>query len=249
MPTSIEPSLAAAPAVLSTTTTPMQEIDITPGLAPAALPSPTAPVAIPTTVPTAATRPTATALPTPTSPQLTATPPSSAASASRVADLEATLKSGTFEVAIEYGPGHRSSVIVQFDLGDPGGERRLALTTTSTGQAGEQRLELLAVGDRIWQRRPGEDWRPGVSLDGLWEQFQLFLPQIRGAQGLTIAQSGEVLVLHWADSARGAELELQIAASDGRPLLLREVIPADGIVMVVTYNGWNTPVAIAPPGP
>jgi hypothetical protein len=58
-----------------------------------------------------------------------------------------------------------------------------------------------------------------------------------------------VLVLHWADSARGAELELQIAASDGRPLLLREVIPADGIVMVVTYNGWNTPVAIAPPGP
>jgi hypothetical protein len=163
--------------------------------------------------------------------------------------MEAGLRSGTFDVAIEYGQGHRSSVTVNFDLGDPGGVRRLSLAATSTGLSGEKRQELLAVGDRIWQRQPGGTWIPGVSQDGLWEQFQSYLPQIRGAQNLTATRSGEVLILRWADPTRGADMELQIAAIDGRLLLLREVTPTNGMVMVVTFTGWNTPVTIAPPGP
>lgn len=207
------------------------------------------PTGTPTTKPAATTRPTATLPPTPTVPPPTATPPAPAQLVPQVAAAEAALRSGSLEVAIDYGQGNRSSVSVGFDLGDAARARRLALVSSWTSRAGEQRLEVIAIGDRIWQRQQGGPWQPGVSQDGLWEQFMAYLPQIAGATGVTVQRAGDGLVLRWTDPARGAQMELQIDASSGRFRRLQETMPATAATMVVTYTGWNTPVTIAQPAP
>jgi hypothetical protein len=169
--------------------------------------------------------------------------------AAQIAAEESALQSGTFEVLLDYGQGSRSSVIVRFDLGGAGKEKRLALTTTASGKTADPRIELLAIGDRTWQRQPDGTWGPAITQDGLWEQLQAYLPHIRGASDVTVARLGEVLILRWSDATRGADLELHVESSGGRPLRLQETIPATGMVMVVTYQGWNTPVSIGPPVP
>ena len=244
------PPSAAAPAV-----PPPVQIDTAPvatSVAPTALavapPTEAPPVAatstpVPTIAPTA--RPVSAATPAPP----TATPPSGATLAAQVATAEDGLRSGTFDVAIDYGAGSRSIVSVRFDLGDPARPRRMAFSSTSDGPTGRQSVELVAVGERTWQRLPDGGWGPAVSQDGLWEQLEEYLPRILAATNPTVARDGEVLLLRWNAADRNADLELRVDAATGRPLELRVTGRGSQTALIVSYTGWNTPVAITEPGP
>lgn len=165
----------------------------------------------------------------------------------QVADAEATLRTGQFEVLVNYGSTNRSSVQVRFDFGDRTRAPRLHLVTTYHAATASQIAEYIVIGDRVWQRQPNGQWVATANQDGFWEQVQAYLPQVRSSSNVVVDSSGNTMVLNWYDAGRNADLTLDIDPNTGVPRQLRQVTRATDLTLKVTYAGWNTPVDIVAP--
>lgn len=195
--------------------------------------------------------------PTPTAPAPTPALPAAGAPASGIggtADLhrravaaEAVLRTGRLQATYEYGNGARSSATIDFDLG--GGAagqpaRRLHLVQTYRGATGSRTSEYALAGDRSWQRQPDGRWVAATIGDDLWRQLQLCLPHVGAAAA---PESTGVGTLRWRDLQGDADVQLTVEPATGTPQRLRRVERRTGLVVDVTFDGWNTPVAIASP--
>jgi hypothetical protein len=165
----------------------------------------------------------------------------------QVAEAEAALRMGQLEATITYGSGQRSSARVRFDLGDEQRVPRFQITTTYTSTDGVQITERITIGDQSWQRQQEGQWTTTPARESALKQLQVFLPRSD-----SISNPKRVIVegtysLRWYDAARDADVTLILDAA-GIPRQLRRLSRANGLILTVTYSGWNTPVEITRPG-
>jgi len=165
----------------------------------------------------------------------------------QVAEAEAALQMGQLEATITYGSEQRSSARVRFDLGDEQRVPRFQITTTYTSADGVQITERITIGDQSWQRQQEGQWTATPARESALKQLQVFLPRSD-----SISDPKRVIVertygLRWYDAARDADVTLILDAA-GIPRQLRRLSRANGLVLTVTYSGWNTPVEITRPG-
>lgn len=216
---------------------------------PTAAPIPTAtptPTAVAVVIPTA---PVATSTPVPPTPSPTATQPPWIATQRLAVQTEAGLKSGEFEVTIDYSDGNRSSVIMRFDLGDAQRLRHIHLASSARGPAGAQTFELLVVGNQAWQRQASGRWVRGSSVDGIGEQMRAYLPNLAAATGVTAEYSDNVTALRWYEPSRMADMLLRVDSTTGGFLTFEETSRNNGTRVRVVYRDWNKPVPLPSPPP
>jgi DNA-binding transcriptional MerR regulator len=203
------------------------------------------PQPLPTTAPIPTTAPTA----------IAALPITGSASASdillQVAEAEAALRMGQIEATITYGAGRRSSAQVRFDLGDAQRVPRFQITTTYEGTTGAQTTERITIGDQAWERQQAGQWTVMPARESALKQLQVFLPRTDSiSDGTNVTVKGATVdgtyALHWYDAARDADVTLNVDTA-GIPRQLHRVSRANGLVLTVTYSGWNTTVEIPPP--
>lgn len=207
-------------------------------------PSPTVPALAPT-----ATRAGSTALPhaealvnAPTTSQLSAT-----TMRQQVVGAQGALRTGQFAATIDYGNGTQVSAEVRFDLGDERHAPGLHLITTYQGLSSTRTWESITIGDRSWQRQSGGHWTATPAQGKVRNQVQVFLSHADAAPTPAIDRSGDVTVLHWYDADRDTDVTLQVDPLTGTPQQLHQLTRATGLVLAVTYHGWNTAVQISPP--
>jgi hypothetical protein len=169
----------------------------------------------------------------------------------QVAEAEAALRTGQIEAAIVYGARPRSSAQVRFDLGDEQHIPSFQITTTYEGDTSAQATERITIGDQAWERQQGSPWAAMPARESALKQLQAFLPRtdsIADLNQVTVerAIAEQSYVLHWYDTARDADIALMVDAA-GQPQQLRRVSHANGLILTVTYTGWNTTVEIPRP--
>ncbi len=157
------------------------------------------------------------------------------------------VRSGKIEAAVDYGQGDRSAATVLFDLGDAAHPPRLHLTSSYQGAKGSQSLELIAIGERAWQRQSGGRWTPVSHFEGVWGQVQPFLPRLDEVASLQVYRGQTVGVIEWYDATRNTDVRLHVDPETGVPQHLRSVSRDDGSIMTIDYSEWGAPVEIAPP--
>jgi uncharacterized membrane protein len=160
---------------------------------------------------------------------------------------EADLRTGELEAAIDYGDGTRSTVRIRFDLGDQRVSPRLHSVSIFQGRTGTQTVEQIAIGNLTWRKQGSGPWQVAASQEGLWEQFRGYLPHTTSATMATVAQEADGTTLRYVDSSASGNAQLVLDPTSGRPFALRRTIPANGLALIVTYAGLNTPITIAPP--
>ncbi|MCZ7571464.1 MAG: LysM peptidoglycan-binding domain-containing protein [Ardenticatenaceae bacterium] len=235
-----------------------------PRQSPAVLPAPPSATPVPTRTstpaPTDTPRSTATArpspTPSPTAPQLSPTiaqlratvqPSSATVILQQVAQAEAAVRTGRFDVAINYGDRTRSVASILFDLGDGRREPRLHIITTYESAEGTQAIERITIGNRSWERQPDNPWVAKTEEEGVWAQVQAFLPHAGSVSDAEIGSGGNTALLHWYAADRHADVTLQADPVTHIPRELRQVTRGTNTVLTVIYSGWNTAVEISPP--
>lgn len=114
------------------------------------------------------------------------------------------------------------------------------------------RALLLQVAPRRWGR-PRVLRRPMgrgaiAAQQETREQVRAFLPHVDVApREATIEATGQTATLRWYDAARDTEVAVEADPISGVPRRVTERIRASGSVLTVTYDAWNTAVAITPP--
>jgi DNA-binding transcriptional MerR regulator len=169
----------------------------------------------------------------------------------QVAEAEAALRTGQIEATIVYGARPRSSAQVRFDLGDEQHVPSFQITTTYEGDTSAQATERITIGDQAWERQQGSPWAAMPARESALKQLQAFLPRtdsIADLSQVTVerAIAEQTYVLHWYDTARDADIALLVDAA-GQPQQLRRVSHANGLILTVTYTGWNSSVEIPRP--
>jgi hypothetical protein len=165
----------------------------------------------------------------------------------RVANAEAALRSGEFQSSLQYSSGTRSLSSIIFDLGDASHPPRLHLATSYQSGNQIQTIERIAIGERGWQRKADGTWTEIAETEGAWGQIQAFLPHAASASNAEIVQPGSPTILHWYDPNRSTDITLKVDPITGTPQELRQLMRTTNSILVVGFNGWNTPVEIAPP--
>lgn len=256
--TALPPPLTPIPAAAREANTPEQQVAL-----PASSPQPLAPTAAPTQVTKTnttkdqqATRQTSVRqAPTPTAlkpASATAKPPSATGPASaeiillQVAEAEAALRTGQLEATITASSGPGSSARVQFDLGDEQREPRFHITTTYESTTGDQTTERITIGDQSWERQQNRQWAVRTARESALKQLQVFLPRTDSILDPKRVTVEGMYVLYWYDAARDADVTLRVDRA-GIPQQLRRVSRANGLILTVTYRGWNMKVEITPP--
>jgi len=164
----------------------------------------------------------------------------------QVAEAEAALRTGHLEATISYGSGQRSSAEVSFDLGDEQHVPRFHITSTYQGATSVQTTERVMIGDQSWERQQAGQWIMLPAQETALKQLQVFLPRTDSILDVQRVTVESMYVLHWYDAARDADVTLRVDGA-GIPQQLRRVSRANGLVLTVTYSGWNKTVEIAPP--
>jgi hypothetical protein len=235
------------------TTTQRPQITARPALAPVptnttkhqASPAAASPQPLPSAMPIPTTTPTVTAV----------VPVSDSASAGdlllRAAQAETTLRTGQLEATITFGSGQRSSAQMGFDLGDEQRVPSCSITTTYEGATGAQTTERITIGDQSWERQQASQWTVMPARETVLKQLQVFLPRtdsISKLSTVTVKRAAveDTYALHWYDAARNADVTLVVDAA-AIPQQLRRVSRANGLILTVSYSGWNTAVEITPP--
>jgi hypothetical protein len=189
--------------------------------------------------------------PPPPSPVPTSTPMPTSLSAAdilrQIVAAEAGLHTGQFEASIDNGDGTGSSARVRFDLGHTTGVPRFHITSTYTGTKGAQTVERITIGDQSWERQPGGRWAARPAHEGVVDQVVVFLPRAESIVDAEITSKSGMNVLRWYDAGRDVEVTLVVDPVTGVPRELRQVVGANGMILTVTYSGWNTALEITPP--
>jgi hypothetical protein len=163
----------------------------------------------------------------------------------RVAAAETALRTVHLEAEVDYGDGDGASATIVADLRGEGRPARLHFVArTSVG--GAQTSELIMVGERSWQRGPGQQWVAASGVEGAVGQVKVFLPRARAAVDPRVEEEDDQSVLWWTDPARSEEVTLWFDPATGTPLELRRV-DSGGAILRVMYLDWNGPVNIAAP--
>ena len=166
----------------------------------------------------------------------------------RIVAAETGLRSGEVEAVIDYGNGSRSSAEVRFDLGTAQIPPRLDFKTVYQGSSDAQTLQEITIGDRAWERRGEASWTVVPARKGMWDQIRFFLPGAEYGSNPSYSQQQDHATLSWYDATRDADVQLIVDPETALPLLLKRQTRSTGLTLTVTYQGWNTPVAILPPG-
>lgn len=188
-------------------------------------------------------------LPTVTPPRAALVPDAnrSVAVQARLAQAEATLRTGQIAATVGFGNGLRTITDVRFDFGGDGSEPRFAITRTYGGATGTHTQELIAIGDRIWQRVDQGTWdRVSVPV-AVREQVRALLPNINGAMNFGPTGQNMDTAFRWSDTGRNADVTLTVDGATGIPQQLQQVTHPTGATLAVTYTGWNTAVDVRPP--
>jgi uncharacterized protein len=232
---SIEPATALASASVVTSApalaVPSHVAVALPSLSPQPLPTP---ALIPTTAPSK------------TAVASTTGPVSAEIILLQIAEAEAALRMGQLEATITYGSGQSSAAQVRFDLGDEQRVPRFQITTSYTSTDGVQSTERITIGDQAWERQQDGQWTVLSARESALKQLQVFLPRTDSISDSTNVTVEGMYVLRWYDAARDADVTLRVDTA-GIPQQLRRVSRANGLVLTVTYSGWNSEVDIAPP--
>jgi hypothetical protein len=166
----------------------------------------------------------------------------------QIAIAEAALVTGSFEYLADYGHGVSAATSLQFDLGADSRPPRLHLVTTYTATTGTRTAEYVTVGDQTWQRTPEGGWRRAAAQPRPIEQVQALLPRVESVPALAPANPDDPALLTGYDRRTDADLVLEVDPVTGTPIQLRRIARATGLIVTVTYQGWNTPVRIDAPG-
>jgi hypothetical protein len=229
--------------------TPEQQVAL-----PASSPQPRAPIAAPTQVANTTkdqqTTPETSARQTPTltapKPLPTTGPASAEMILLKVAEAEAALRTGQLEATITASSGLGSSALARFDLGDEQRVPRFHITTTYESTTGGQTTERITIGDQSWERQQNGRWTTMPARESALKQLQVFLPRTDSIANPKRVTVEGTYALHWYDAARDADVTLRVGTA-GIPQQLRRVSRANGLVLTVTYSGWNMTVEITPP--
>jgi hypothetical protein len=165
----------------------------------------------------------------------------------QVARAETALRTGQLEATMDYGQGPRSAVQIQFDLGDGQKPLRFHSVATYMSTAGDQVVERITIGEQSWERKATSTWVAQAAEESPLAQLQTFLPQADMISDATIAKDAHGLILRWYDARRAADMTLLVDPASATPHELRQEAHLTGVVLQVTYSGWNTPVVITPP--
>jgi len=182
--------------------------------------------------------PTATNTPTPT------VDVSRIALVGRIANAEKTLRSGVFELQINYGNGNHSTIIANFDLVSSEYGQYLHLMNTYYGVTGERVSERIAFADQVGTRENGDPWRIAVLEESIAAQVYALLPDPQLLPTASFITVGDTATLTWYDPTISADATLIVDINSGIPRQLRRVSRDTGVVTTIDYNAWNAPVNI-----
>lgn len=188
--------------------------------------------------------------PTPTIPVATVPPTiapvSLTAIRQRIAASEATLHSGQFTTTIDYGNGSSAYSVARFVLTDGATPFQLELQSTYKAKTGSQKTERIVDGTSISERSAGAQWRTYKAQQDPRAEILNLLPAIGSIPETAISREGPT-TLRWHDARRGAAMALTFDPETWVPLTLRQEYDTTGQVVSISYQGWNTPIAIARP--
>jgi len=184
------------------------------------------------------------------------TPPGSTASVAaapsdirrRVTDAETTLRTGRITATDDLGDGIRIVTTLRFDLGDGDRAPSAHIVGIYQGDADDQSLERIVIGDRAWQRQHDGGWQIIAMQRETRDQVRAFLPHVDLApREMLFEATGQTVTLRWYDAAHDIEVEVKVDSVTGVPRQAKEQIRATGALLTVTYDAWNTDVIITPP--
>ncbi|NOK57366.1 MAG: hypothetical protein GFH27_549309n101 [Chloroflexi bacterium AL-W] len=165
----------------------------------------------------------------------------------QVAQARADLRSGQIEAVFDYGDGTSATISATFDRGDTSVSPCIQMTTTDQSPYGTQTLSRITIGDEMWERRDDAAWAQLASAIAVETQLQHLLPRAAATANPTIETDDDRTVVHWYDPHREAEVQVSLNG-DGIPQELREIRQDNQAVVTVSYQAWNTPIEIVPPG-
>lgn len=174
-------------------------------------------------------------------------PNTDAAVQARLAQAEATLRTGQIGATVDFGNGMRTVTDVRFDFGSNGSAARFAITRVYGGATSTHKQELIAIGDRTWQRVDGEAWSIVSVPVAVREQVRSLLPNVNGAMNFAPTGQNTDAAFRWSDTDRNADVTLTVDGATGIPRHLQQVTHPTDATLSVTYTGWNTAVDIRAP--
>jgi hypothetical protein len=157
------------------------------------------------------------------------------------------LKSGQIETAMSLDGKAQSTSRLEFDLGDGSRPARMHMSSVYSGANGPQTAERIVVGDRSWERQGNGPWRAGQAGTSVWHQVHTFLPRSEPLPDAEVQASADGATLRWQEPGYGADVTLLVDTASAQPRTMERLSGATGGLLQVTYQGWNTPVEIAPP--
>jgi len=174
-------------------------------------------------------------------------PNTDAAVQARLAQAEATLRTGQIGATVDFGNGMRTVTDVRFDFGGDGTAARFAITRVYGGVTGTHTQELIAIGDRTWQRVDEGAWSVVSVPIAVREQVRSLLPNVNGAMNFAPTGQNTDAAFGWSDTDRNADVTLTVDGATGIPRHLQQVTHPTDATLAVTYTGWNTAVDIRAP--
>ena len=173
--------------------------------------------------------------------------PSQADMRARVADMLASLHSGSLTAITTYRDGSRASARLRFDLGDAQHPPRLHYTAGYVSAGGAYNSEQIVIGDQAWQRGGADAWAAVPQPVSVAEALRDFLPSLDHAQDVQVHTDPSAVVLGWYEAGRNADMLLLADLASGMPQQLTQTARDTDSVLAITYLGWNEPVTIEPP--
>jgi hypothetical protein len=154
------------------------------------------------------------------------------------------LRSGALVGRIQYSNGTVATIRLRFttSVGQQG-PNAFASTTTYQGTTGTRTDERIVIGNRVWTRTAGQTWTQSTAQNPQ-QEIEGFLPPI---SSLRTATGNANSIFVWDDSERDAEFRLEIDPTTGTPSRLTQTTRSTGTILVVQYQGWNTPETITAP--
>jgi len=174
-------------------------------------------------------------------------PSADAAVRARLAQAEATLRTGQIGATVDFGNGMRTVTDVRFDFGGDGSAARFAITRVYGSMTGGHTQELIAIGDRTWQRMDGRAWSIVSVPVAVREQVRALLPNVNDAMDFAPTGQNTGAAFRWSDTDRNADVTLTVDGATGIPRHLQQVTHPTNATLAVTYTGWNTAVDIRAP--
>lgn len=167
--------------------------------------------------------------------------------AERLVRTEAALHTGEIGATVDFGNGMRTVTDVRFDFGSDGRAARFQIMRTYGGAMGTHTQELIAIGDRTWQRVDEGGWTIVSVPIAVREQVRALLPDVNGATNFAAAGQNREDAFRWSNVNRNADVTLTVDGATGIPQRLHQVTHPTGATLSATYTGWNTAVDVRPP--